>query len=167
LALAHDAVIRATFARSLRLAGFEAASLAMSSPSGPFPSSRRTTGEAEQVRQGIVRQKHARAALELRARTIRSPFRSGGERYRGRQIRLDLPAPIRSDGRDVRSVRIRQGVNVRFLSELARRPLIEGPLQDADIPWRQVVGPIKTQSDHFTARLRIGSLFTSEIDLNK
>jgi hypothetical protein len=52
LVFAEDAIIRGTFARSLRLAGFQAAALAMSAPT--FPHSRRETDE---VRKEMVRQR--------------------------------------------------------------------------------------------------------------
>ena len=167
LAFARDAIIRGTYARSLRLAGFEAASLTVSSPYGPFPLSRPMTGTAGQARREIVRQMRDLATDELKARTTRTLFKSAGERYRGRQINFDLPVPVKSDGRDIRSVRVRHGVNARFLNELLRRPPIEDLSQDAGIPWRQMVGTINTRSSRFTARLRIGSLFLTEIDLNK
>jgi hypothetical protein len=167
LAFAQDTITRGTYARSLRLAGFEAASKAMSAPSGPFPYSRRTRGKTEEIRRDIVRQKRDLAADELKARATKTRFDYGGERYRGRQINLDLPVPVNLDGRGIKSVRVRQGVNARFLGALVQRPLVEDPIQDADIPWRQMIGTIKTQSDRFTARLLIGSLFTSEIYLQR
>jgi len=167
LTYAEDAVVRATTAKSLRVAGFEATSSVMSAPAGSFPSSRPSTGRAEQIRREVVEEKDARARDELKARTQRRQFTAMGERYLGRQVQLDLPAPVIVDSRKIRSVRIRQGVNENVLNELAHRPLIEEPLIEADTPWREAVGATKTQSDRFSAMLQIGSLFISELDLNR
>ena len=143
----------------------EASSSAMSAPAGRHPSSRPGTGKAEQTRQEIIEEKATRAKDELRARTERRQFAAKGERYRGREVHFDLPAPVRIDEREVRSVRIRQGVNAKVLTELARRPLIEDPLTEAAAPWRETVATTETQSDRFSAMLRVGSFFMSELNL--
>lgn len=167
LQFAEDAVVRATTARSLRAAGFEATSSLISAPWGAAPSSRPSTGRAERVRRDVVEEKDARSRDELKNRAQRRQFTSMGERYSGRQVQIDLPASVIVDGRTIRSVRIRQGVNTSVLDEFSGWPSVEYPLIGADTPWRGAVGEMKTQSDRFSASLQIGSLFVSELSLKR
>lgn len=162
---AEDAILRATTAKSLRIAGFEATSSVISAPAGFSPSARPGKGRAEKRRREVVKEKDARSREELKARTSRRQYTVMGETYRGRQVELDLPASLIVDGRQINSVRIRQGVNASVLNELAGQPVVEQQLIDVDTPWREAVGATKTESDRFSALLRIGSLFISEIEL--
>jgi hypothetical protein len=167
LASSRDAVVRATAARCLRLAGFESVSQALSAPSGRTPSSRRTRGQAERARQEFVNAKRTRASEELSARGQRKLFTADHERFRGREVQLDLPITIAIGDRAISSVRIRQGVNAEALGELAHNPLTEELLEEADTPWREAIGKTEIASDPLSARFRIGKFFVSEIDLRR
>lgn len=164
LLFAEDAVTRAMTAKSLRLAGFEAASRAMAAPSGTRPDARPGTGRVEQRRREFVEEKARRAKEELATRAQRDIFTADGVRYRGREGVIELPAPVVISGRETRRIRLRQGVQVAALSELSRSPLLEEPLQTADTSWRESLGVTKVQSSGREARLKIGRFFVAEIE---
>ncbi|WP_199170500.1 hypothetical protein [Caulobacter sp. FWC2] len=167
LEYADDAVFRSTASRALRLAGFGATSSSMSAPSGSSPSSRPTKGKSERRRVELIAEKERLAQAELAARASRRRFQADGEQYYGREIHLDLPAPLIVDDRVVRSVRIRQGVQARVLAEMRRRATIEEPLGQADAPWRQTFGKATFEHHPSSARLSLGSFFVSELHLQK
>ena len=165
IAYAVDAIGRSTGARALRLAGFGAASSALSAPSGTRPDSRPTTGHAENVRREVVAEKTARAREELENRQQHETFQVAAERYRGRSVEIDLPTPIGFGGLSTQRVRLRYGVNENFLDELARRPLLEEPQTKADAGWHQMIGGIMIESEHTSASMQMGSLFVTEIEV--
>ncbi|WP_197524382.1 hypothetical protein [Novosphingobium resinovorum] len=84
------------------------------------------------MRRETVEAKEARAAEELKNRRERTAFTADKQRYLGRQIEFDLPAPITVDRRVIRSVRIRYGVGLDFLGNLSNHPLVEEPIQEVD-----------------------------------
>lgn len=162
---AVDAMRRASGARSLRLAGFSAASSALSAPSGIRPDSQPTMGIAEQSRQGVIAEKTVRARDELRNREQHYSFSAAGESYFGREVQFDLPTPIGFRGPTSQSLRLLYGVNVHFLDELERRPLTEEPLSESDTAWHEMIGGTNVESEGLSARMQIGSLFLTEISL--
>jgi hypothetical protein len=164
LVYASDAATRATVAKALRLAGFGAASVAMSAPSGFRPTSRPLKGRAEARRKAVVQEKTWRAEEELRAAPQRETFTADREKYRGRKVEFELPASVHVGGRETRHVRLRQGINVAALRELARQPLVEDPLETSDSAWRESLGQIKAGHDRRSARLQIGDFFVSEVE---
>lgn len=166
LVFANDAATRATTAKALRLAGFGAASLAMSSPSGRTPSARPQGGRTrEWQRREVIDERRARATEELKAATLRSAFQADRQRFRGRTINFDLPAPIQVGKRTIRHVRLVQGVNTEALLELAARPLIEAPLETEAVNWRGHLNGIKTTHEKHSAQLNIGDFFVSRLQL--
>ena len=166
LVFATDAATRATTARALRLAGFGAASLAMSSPSGRTPSTRPEGGRTrERRRREVVEERRVRAVEELKAATERSPFQARHEQFRGRTINFDLPAPIQVGEQTIRRVRLVQGVNTEVLRELAARPLIEEPIETEPVGWRERLSGIKTEHSKHSAQLNIGDFFVSRLQL--
>lgn len=167
LIYANDAIVRAVSARALRLAGFGAASAAMSAPSGGTPRASPTTGRSERARQETVREKSARAAEELKNRNDRSAFTANKRRYLGRQIVFDLPAPITLDKRVVRSARIRYGVGADFLGDLSNFPLVEEPIQEVNVNMQAAQERTTVDIKRYSARLRVGDAFVSEIDLHE
>ena len=162
---ATDAISRSAGGRALRLAGFSAASSFISAPSGAMPSSQPTTGQAESVRQTIVNQKTALAREELENRQQRETFEITGESYRGQSIEILLPKPDGLSGRPVETVYLRHGVNDNFLNELASRPLVDEPLMETYVSWRQMIGKTMIESESSSARMTMGSLFFTEIRL--
>jgi hypothetical protein len=165
LVYAEDAAIRSVMAKSLRLAGFDVASWATSAPMGRYPNSRPTRGRSERDRSEFVEDRTRRATAELNARAPRARIDVGAEKYLGRDVNLSLPRVLEVSGQQIRSVRIRQGVNERALDELAGNPTIEAPLPEADVAWVDELGAIKLSSDQTNARLLIGSAFVFEIEL--
>jgi hypothetical protein len=165
LVYADDAIVRAVTARSLRLAGFGACSLAMSAPSGPNPRSRPGVGSYEGARREMVIEKRARAAEELRGRRDRLHFTADERRYIGREIDFDLPAPIRVDGRTIRFVHVRYGVGMEFLDLLSSNPLVELPLKMVDGDIGAVPERTTTEIQTFGARIHVGEAFVSELTL--
>ena len=166
LIFAEDAAERSTFARSLRLAGFERSAEITAAPLGRFawsrPDSRR---HVEEARQRTVEEKSAAAIDELSRIDARRTWDSDGDRYRGREIRFDLPRPIEIDGHEIVTVIIRQGINEDVLNEMRSRPRIEGPLPVSDVDWRDAMGPTTVETREAYGNLRIGRLFSSEIIL--
>lgn len=165
---ADDAIIRAVSARSLRLAGFGASSSAMSAPAGATPRSRPASGRFERMRRETVTEKQARAAEELKNRRDRVAFTADKQRYLGRAIDFDLPAPITVGKRVIRSVRVRYGVGVDFLGQLSDHPLVEEPIQEVVGDETQVVKErMTTDAGNYSARMHIGEAFVSEIRLRE
>lgn len=166
LVFANDAVTRATTAKALRLAGFGAASLAMSSPSGRTPSARPEGGRTrERQRREVIDERRGRATEELKAAAERPSFQAKYEKFHGRTIQFDLPAPIQVGEQILRRVRLVQGVNIEVLRELAARPLIEDPLETETVDWRRRLNGIKTQNNKHSAELKIGEFFVSRLQL--
>lgn len=169
LAYADDAISRAAGARALRLAGFGAVSSAMSAPSGLRPDARPRKGRAEESRRGVVEEKTHRAETELDERADRKLFQADHEKYRGREIEVNLPAPLIVGGRIIRSVRIRYGAGVHFLDELRRQPLMEEPMSESRSAktWEQMIGQTHIESERFSARFRIGTSFVADLALRR
>jgi hypothetical protein len=165
LLYAEDAAIRSVMAKSLRLAGFDVASWATSAPMGRYPNSRPTRGRSERDRSQFVEDRTRQATAELSARGTRARIDVGAEKYLGRDVNLSLPRVLDVSGQQIRSVRIRQGVNERVLDELAGRPTIEAPLPEADVAWDDELGTIELSSDQRNAQLLIGSAFVFDIEL--
>lgn len=166
LVFASDALTRATTAKALRLAGFGAASLAMSSPSGVAPHSRPEPGRTrERRRREIVDERRDRAMEELKAAPQRGAFQADHEKFRGRTINFDLPAPVQIGKRTVRRVRLVQGVNTEALRELAQRPLFEDPIESEKLDWPERLSGIRTEHDKHSAQLNIGEFFVSRLEL--
>jgi hypothetical protein len=165
---AEDAIERSTFARSLRLAGFERSAEITAAPLGRFawsrPDSRR---RVEDERLNAVEEKSAAAIDELTHIEDRRTWESDGDRYRGREVRFDLPRPIEIDEHQIVTVTIRQGINEDVLYEMRSRPLVEGPLSDSGVSWRDAIGPTTFETSDGYAHLRIGSLFSAEIFLEQ
>ena len=162
---AIDAMSRSAGARALRLVGFSAASSVVSAPSGLLPNQRPTTGHAERIRQQVVAEKEASAREELNDWETRSSSRDDGERFRVRSIEIDLPKPIVVGGQSFERAYLRHGINDSFLDHLAENPFLEDSQTKGDAGWRTMIGQTVIESDTRSARMKIGSLFFSEIAL--
>ena len=166
---ADDAILRATVAKSLRLAGFGTTSSLISVPSGKGPVSRLGSGPTEgRFLDGeMLIEKVSRAKEEMNNRMAEETFSVDGKDYIGRQAEFDLPIPVQidSDGAETKTIRIRQGVKASFISELSLQLPSDGLLQETDILGSKPIGKMTTEADHSAAQLKIGSLFVSELDL--
>lgn len=161
-----DAVIRSNVARGLVLAGFVDAASVIAAPSG------RTTREQmlsklDSERTRFVREKRRKAREELSDLSNREIITEGGEEYRGRRVRIDLPSPLQFDGKEIVAVEIEQAVNKQVLDELANSSFSDEAIQLQDTGWRQTVGPTKLGSDLGIATLDIGTYFHSRIKLEE
>jgi hypothetical protein len=164
---AEDAAERSTFAKSLRLAGFERSAEITAAPLGPFAWSRPDSRHRfEEARRRTVEERSAAAIDELSSIDARRAWDGGdGDRYRGREISFDLPRPIEINERQIITVIIRQGINEDVLDEMRSRPRIEDPLPASDVDWRDAMGPTTVETNETHAHLRIGRLFSSELIL--
>ncbi|KQU08033.1 hypothetical protein [Rhizobium sp. Leaf453] len=167
LALADDAIERAIGARALRLAGFQATSAMMSAPSGPSPKSQPLKGKREAERSEFVAEKVRHSNDELKQRTSFERFGAHKERYRGRMMKVDLPVPILVDGRSIRSIRIRNGINDRFLRDLTGEDMKEGTSARANIGIADQADRTFLEKERYMARLSIGRLFVSELSFEE
>jgi hypothetical protein len=164
LVFARDAVNRGVMSRALRMAGFEVTAEAVASPFGRRPETTPTTSpRAERLRKQIVAEREERSRSELRA-SVGSGEVFGGQ-FRGREIALDLPRAILMNGKQVKKVIIRQGVNREALEELENRPNVEELADKKHASWTQFFGRSVVESDRSSATMSIGKLFRSEIIL--
>jgi hypothetical protein len=165
LIYAKDAVLRSSTARALRLSGFIASSSIIAAPRGLTVGSRPTTGIAEERRREAIDQKLNSARVELENSTLRSIDTLHGENMRGREATIDLPKSILVGSREVRSVKVRQSFNSRILADLIGTSLGETPLSQIDGPLVEELDRLKVVSDDRHARLQLGNIFVSELEL--
>lgn len=164
---AADTALRATAARALRLAGYGFTSASMASPDGRSPSSRPLTGRPEQERRAFVEDRERRAQEELTDQSHRETFEAHREKFVGREVVIDLPAPVEMDGRKVRSLQLRHGVQKQALAEMRRGATVEAPLQESGAAWRETLGKVKVEQHGRLARLSLGNFFVSELKLRE
>jgi hypothetical protein len=167
-ALIGDPVARSGLAKSLRGAGFPATAAAVAAPSGP--SARAKAIEASPAflrasRRRAVDQRNAAARAELGAADAPS-FMIGDTNLLGREVTMVLPVPLAIDGATYRRVIIRQGVPPDLLNTVMEIGLVEGAMPSFGAQKADVVR-IKLFTDGVRGELRIGSLFASEIILEK
>ncbi|MBX5042009.1 hypothetical protein HJB51_18675 [Rhizobium lentis] len=160
---AADAIERAIGARALRLAGFQAASMTMSAPAGPKPTSQPLKGKKDETRKAFVAEKVRRADAELDQRTSFERFDANKQRFRGRIVKLDLPVPIVVNERLIRSVMIRNGISEKFIRNLRGATMAADMLGGADLGIHEQSRRTYLEAERYRARLSIGSLFVSEI----
>ena len=165
LSFAEDALIRSIVARILRLSGFEATSSVVAAPAGATASARPSSGPVEARRREIVEIKRTRARDELKVRNQREVRSLGDDHYRGREVSFDLPQPARISSGEVRTVRIRQGVNARLLDHIQTTDFSDEPLATNNSSWRTRVERMTFAVDETTAQIKIGDAFLAEIDL--
>jgi hypothetical protein len=163
--LAADTVLRATAARALRLAGYGATSASVSSPDGSGPASRPLTGRAENRRREFIDEREKRAQEELADQSDRETFQADGEKFVGREVVMDLPAPIRIGDGSIRRLRLRHGVRKHALAEMRHGATITEPLQQSDASWRETFGKAQVEQHGRSARLSLGRFFVSELKL--
>ena len=160
LHLAVDTMGRGTAARSLRLAGFGATSLALAALSETKFDSYSTTDHLLDVPPVIPTSVTDRAFDEFRDSERRTSFSIADEAYRGRQAVLDLVTPIELEGRTIRSARLRYGISTEFLDELVPMWLLEQPSLGE---YAKIWNSIEFESVPLTARMKVGSIFVTEI----
>ncbi|GJI97637.1 hypothetical protein RugamoR57_43550 [Duganella caerulea] len=161
---ADDAVNRGVMSRALRMAGFEVTAEAVASPLGPVPDARHyKTARAESIRKRFIAEREQRSKSELGDNTqISNVF---GNEFRGREIIIELPRGIHVNGKLVKKVLIKQGVNREALEELQERPTVEALADKAHVSWANLLGRSVVESDGPSATMRIGNVFRSELIL--
>ena len=163
--LAIETVHRAVGGRSLLLSGFRSASSALVQPwlRGVTPQELRER-DADAHRE-FVSEKIAQVEDELESRDTEAAFAWADDRYAGRATSIELPRTVYVKETPVRRVFVRHGVNLNFLDDLARHPLVEQPLHETEVAWQDLVGKTVFDFDQLEAVLRLGSLFVSEVSL--
>ena len=158
--MAVDTLGRGTAVRALRLAGFDATAVALALlPTSKLDSHVREELSAEAPKEDVTMTTE-RAMDELRDAEDRTTFTVAGRGYRGRQAMLDLLNPLALEGRTIRSVVLRYGVDTNFLREQAPTWIQEQPLLGEYV---KVWDSMKFEFEGLTARMHIGSLFVADI----
>lgn len=161
---ANDAASRGVMSKLLRMSGFETAAEAVALPEGVWADRiQRQTRAATERQRRFLDERDAKIRVELAEDLSRRPVFD--EKFIGRETRLELPRALRIDDALVTHVIIRQGVNRDAVKELAEQPTVTSLLEQSSTDWIGLVGKNSTTSDGFSAELRIGRLFKSQIYL--
>lgn len=160
---AEDASLRSTLAKTLRLAGFAAASDFLAAPRGATPSARGTSGIAEERRRSFVERKKERARNELVNASLKTLDVAPGEKMQGREATIDLPKPVLVGSREIRRITVRQGFSAAILADIHERWLVEEPLEE--LGANPAIDRMIVTGGETSAQLKIGHLFSSEIEL--
>ena len=163
--LAIETVHRAVGGRSLLLSGFRSAASALVQPWLRGVSSQELLERDAGAHREFVSEKIAQVEDELGSRDTETTFARADDRYAGRATSIELPRTVYVNETPVRRVSVRHGVNLDFLDDLARHPLVEQPLNETEVAWQDLVGKTVFDFDQLEAALRLGSLFVSEVSL--
>ena len=163
--LAVETVQRAVAGRSLLLSGFLSASSALVQPSRrvdiPQPALELGPDDHREYRSERV----SRVQEELRSRDTEPTFTFNDDQFFGRATSIELPRTIHVEETPIHHISVRHGVNHRFLDDLERYPLVEQPLDETEVAWRDLIGKTILDFDQLEAELRLGSLFVSKVRL--
>jgi hypothetical protein len=167
--LALDPMLRSSVARALRLSGLSVTADIIAAPSGQWPGARDLVGRrqrrSEEARQEFLRDRRGRALVELAERGQEQSFQFQERAYVGREVRLNLPRPLLSDGKTCNSIDIRQGIRLDSLKRLSEGALADLPVMER-APWLlEELDGMKLAADGTVARLFLGELFFSELRL--
>jgi hypothetical protein len=163
--LAEDAANRGVMARALRMAGLEVTAESVASPFGPRPEDKRApTLRVEAARKRVTEERDRRSREEIRGVISRGQSFDGD--FRGRETVVVLPREVAVDGRSVRRVVIRQGVNREALEELEQQPSVEVLADQASaVKWTSRIGKSVVEGQGRAATMRIGDIFRLDVDL--
>ena len=164
---AIETVHRAVGGRSLLLSGFRSASSALVQPWLRGVSFQEFREQDPKVHRELVSERMAQVEEELENRNTEAVFASADHRYAGRATSIELPRTIYVKDSPIRSVFVRHGVNLDFLDDLPRYPLVEEPLHESEVKWQGLIGETILDSEHLEAAFRLGSLFVSEVSLRR
>ena len=163
--LAIETVQRAVGGRSLLLSGFRSASSALVQPSRRVDITQPVLEHDLDEHREFVSERIGRVQEELRSRDSEPTFISEGDPFYGRAASIELPRTVYVKETPIRHVSVRHGVNLQFLDDLARYPLVEQPLYESEVAWRDLIGETILDFDQLEAELRLGSLFVSQVSL--
>ena len=163
--LAVETVHRAVAGRSLLLSGFRSASSALVQPSHAVDTPQPALELDLDEHREFVSERIGRVREELRNRDSAPTFTSKDEPFFGRAASIELPRTVYVKEAPIRHVSVRHGVNLRFLDDLERYPLVEQPLYETEVAWRELLGETILDFDQLEAELRLGSLFVSKVSL--
>jgi len=163
--LAQDAANRGVMARALRMAGLEVTAESVASPFGPRPEDKRaSTLRVEAARRKVTEERDKRSREEIRGVISRGQSFDGD--FRGRETVVVLPREVVVDGRSVKRVVIRQGVNREALEELEQQPSVEVLADQASaVKWTNRIGKSVVEGHGRAATMRIGNIFRLDVDL--
>ena len=169
--LAIDTLKRATASRALRLAGFGAASSAISSARSPWPTRKSQYDIELPSRQVGIETMIERVREQFTRRRKHETLDKDRRPFLVREVSFDLATPDSIQGPGVRSLLLRYGAASEFLDaisqeieEYGRRASMGRPHYDEVIPqWQEMLGPLSVESDDGYATMRIGSSFFGEL----
>ncbi len=163
--LAQDAANRGVLAKALRMAGFEVTAESVASPFGRRPEDKAArTLKGEVVRKQVIDERDGRSRDEIRDILSRGQIFDGD--FRGRETIVELPREVVVEGKSVKRVVIRQGVNREALEELEQKPSVEELANEKSaVRWTDLVGKSVVESHDRVATMRIGSIFRLDVDL--
>ncbi|WP_044008486.1 hypothetical protein [Leisingera methylohalidivorans] len=165
LELANDAATRCVMSKALRLSGYETSAEVTASPFGRRPSERYGySKKLEEQRVQEVNDRNERARDELKNRERTSLF---GEHFLGREQHFALPRSVIVDDTPVSRVVVRQGLNEDAIKEMQDRPTIEETISESGAEWEAKIGRSMLKSEERSATMTIGSVFRSEMILEK
>ena len=163
--LAIETVHRAVGGRSLLLSGFRTASSALVQPWRRVEIPQGVLEQDLDTHREFVSERIDRVQEELRSRGPEPTLISADDQFYGRATSIELPRIVYVKETPIRRVAVSHGVNLQFLDDLARYPLVEQPLNESEVAWQDLIGETKLDSDRLEAELRLGSLFVSRVSL--
>jgi hypothetical protein len=163
---AQDPVLRSSIARSLRAAGLSDAASVTASPAGNNPGAHRSANRRkEEVRQANVGDRRRAANADIQRAIEDSVFQLAGQQYVGRKVTIQLPKPLRVDGRSYTRVRVEQGIQRPVLQRIRDDVFNENAISEA-APWVPAsIDRIQLTSEGTRADLTMGELFRARLTL--
>ncbi|MDX0333405.1 hypothetical protein GOC48_25265 [Sinorhizobium meliloti] len=160
---AENAVIRATIARALGVAGLQRSAALIASPYGARPYDREASGEAERLRQNAMARMRQEAAVEL-SQSGSPPGRiSDGSRI-GREVRMQLPRPIAVDDKSYNYIEAELTVP-NDLQALLEEVAAEQTENSTKLFDGFNIQGLERSGDKTSRRLDVGNIFTGVLRL--
>ncbi|MBY3187919.1 hypothetical protein [Rhizobium laguerreae] len=160
---AENAVMRATVARALGVAGFQRSAAIIASPYGARPFDRESSGEEESLRSQAMARMRRAAASELE-QSASQPGRIKDALKTGREVRMALPRPIVVGGKTYNSIEAALTIPNElheFLGEVAAERT-ENSVEFFD---SFNIHGLKRSGDSTARRLDVGGVFIGELRL--
>ncbi|MGV1927539.1 hypothetical protein ACQZ6S_19740 [Agrobacterium tumefaciens] len=162
---AQDAVVRATLARAVGVAGFQRSAAIVASPYGARPFDRETSGDEEALRRKAMARMRQAAASELHRSSL-APGRIKDGSKAGREVRIELPRPIRVGGRSYNSIEASLTIP-NGLHELLGEVAAERTENSSKFLDEFDIRGFKSSGDQTVRRLDVGNIFRGELRLRR
>ncbi len=169
VAFAEDTLARGLASRLLGLSGLPATALALAEPDiGEIAMRRRrrASTKTEDLRQiDFIRRK--RAEEELQRERPHVAFEAEGIQYSGREREFELPIPVDTGERTVRTVIVRQGINRQVLEDLGPEKFSQPLDTDGLAGIRKTISEARSGSDAKVSFVAIGKFYYAELELRE